>query len=774
MTHHIIATFIKDKYMIWNTDKSTKRPLVGTNELGWSKISYKSVKQFWNFQQNKNWGIRTGIQPNQKYIIGLDFDLWFKEQGSYVECKNTRKIWKQFSRLTNEQQDGIFESSTIDNRGVLVDITNCPELIDMLNNIKKQKFNKLNYNLEILNGFPMILPPSITKCKIYRTYNRHRRYLNTNPIMILTEDTDIYHFIYKYIKDCTPIQKTIGKRDIRGIEKRETYEKYINKLDNNENIINGTDIYNKIKNILDLLDKQQGNNYNNWYKTGLSILNTFKDNEKDAFKAFNEWSSECEGYDYDELLIHWKSWKKWLNNNDCMINFNYVCKIAENDNPRKFLLNLVKLERENWLMVYNEQKTEFEKYVFKVLEPKGYMKKSFQSGWEMCSWDCIKHRFESQYDIKFLQEWKKDKNKLEYNYCDFIPKSFTKRSVDEKVFNLFDGYEIDTVDFDDNLYENEVELLKTHIKIICNNNTNTIDFFTQWIANLVLDAQKRNDISIVLRGQKGCGKGTIYEMLHKILGYKLCLTTGDPRNNIFSKFNHHLMDKLLINIEESDSNSFYGYMEQLKSLITAKDYIFEKKGYDKIKRQVFWRTIINTNHDGIFKIDTNTRRFFFIECSSEMVTNSKYFENLYNAIDNIQVLKRFCKWLETIYDPNYNFQQQRIKCKTQYQKRMEINDISPFWTFLQTLIENNEYNSYITTRNHLKIKPKDLFREFTNYCDELNITSLLQMKGIKNKLQKITEKCKSQQKGLIYYYIKISNIITYLKENNLYQEINEI
>ena len=53
MTHPIIATFIKDKYMIWNTDKSTKRPLVGTNDLGWSKISYKSVKQFWNFQQSK-------------------------------------------------------------------------------------------------------------------------------------------------------------------------------------------------------------------------------------------------------------------------------------------------------------------------------------------------------------------------------------------------------------------------------------------------------------------------------------------------------------------------------------------------------------------------------------------------------------------------------------------------------------------------------------------------------------------------------------------------
>jgi hypothetical protein len=40
--------------------------------------------------------MRTRLQPNNKYIISLDFDLWFKVNNKYEECLNTRKFFFRF------------------------------------------------------------------------------------------------------------------------------------------------------------------------------------------------------------------------------------------------------------------------------------------------------------------------------------------------------------------------------------------------------------------------------------------------------------------------------------------------------------------------------------------------------------------------------------------------------------------------------------------------------------------------------------------------------
>ena len=73
----LINEFKKRRYVIWNVNEN-KLPIVGTGDAGWSKISFDNVKQYWR-NNTHNWGFRTGLQTNGDYIIGLDFDMWYKK-----------------------------------------------------------------------------------------------------------------------------------------------------------------------------------------------------------------------------------------------------------------------------------------------------------------------------------------------------------------------------------------------------------------------------------------------------------------------------------------------------------------------------------------------------------------------------------------------------------------------------------------------------------------------------------------------------------------------
>ena len=276
--------FLGNRYMVWNVDEN-KCPIVGSGELGWSKISYEQVQQYWNMQSTQ-WGIRTGIQPNDKYIIGLDFDLWYKDANNYVQCHNTRTLWNEFFNILKDKPDGVFESSTIDNRGVLVDITNCDELIKLLQEIGKGKFSKDNYCLEILNCFNMVLPPSITKCKISKTLARNRKFMNDNYIHTLVEGSNLYDLIHTYILDCHKKSvDAIKQRDIRNKDRLKAYNDYTN-ASGDESFIKSSDYISKF---LNLLHDHRCKTYNEWFKIGIAIKSSFGDAGLEPFFSRVSW-----------------------------------------------------------------------------------------------------------------------------------------------------------------------------------------------------------------------------------------------------------------------------------------------------------------------------------------------------------------------------------------------------------------------------------------------------------------------------------------------------
>ena len=138
--------FIKSKkYVTYNV--LDKKPDIGS--YAWSKVSFKDALKY-HKNDSQNWGMRTGLQENGDYIIGLDFDMWHKQKGTnkYIQNQNTIKLFDEFLNL-NEEKKGVFSSSTELNRGCIVDITKSNKIIEILSINGSSKIQKKEFCLEI-------------------------------------------------------------------------------------------------------------------------------------------------------------------------------------------------------------------------------------------------------------------------------------------------------------------------------------------------------------------------------------------------------------------------------------------------------------------------------------------------------------------------------------------------------------------------------------------------------------------------------------------------
>ena len=161
---------------------------------GWESI--KDFEELSNsVKSNDNYGFRTGIQyKSNKNIIVLDFDNNSKDGAS----ASTSNLYDRFALLDSANSAGFYSSSTCGNYGVIVDITNSPELHAKIEEVSRINKNKIEVeHLEILYKSNVILPPSKTTCKVHQKVHNERRYINNRCGFCIPNEEQV-----KFILEC--------------------------------------------------------------------------------------------------------------------------------------------------------------------------------------------------------------------------------------------------------------------------------------------------------------------------------------------------------------------------------------------------------------------------------------------------------------------------------------------------------------------------------------------------------------------------------------------
>jgi hypothetical protein len=195
--NQFIQTLVSNKFSIFNVGID-KAPVNGKGKKmsKWITMTYDELVKQHNYDNNL-WGMKMGLQENNRMIMSLDFDVCGKKNaiGERIGCSHTQEKLDEYLNGI-DRFDGMFTSSTQGNMNVLVDYTNVPEIYALVQilNMNKTTFHEL----EILMGGNQVIPPSQTNCKITGVLGTARCFKNDEPFYVLTQNDK---FLIKFISE---------------------------------------------------------------------------------------------------------------------------------------------------------------------------------------------------------------------------------------------------------------------------------------------------------------------------------------------------------------------------------------------------------------------------------------------------------------------------------------------------------------------------------------------------------------------------------------------
>ena len=99
------------------------------------------------------------------------------------------------------------------------------------------------------------------------------------------------------------------------------------------------------------------------------------------------------------------------------------------------------------------------------------------------------------------------------------------------------------------------------------------------------------------------------------------------------------MDSFLICLNELSKKDTTQAEGKIKGLITDPTIMINRKGIDQIQIKSYHRFIITTNSTEPINTSKDDRRNLIIRCSDDLINNKKYFNKLYEYLEDINVIR---------------------------------------------------------------------------------------------------------------------------------------
>jgi hypothetical protein len=170
-------------------------------------------------------------------------------------------------------------------------------------------------------------------------------------------------------------------------------------------------------------------------------------------------------------------------------------------------------------------------------------------------------------------------------------------------------------------------LMKEHIKnVICGGDDQIYTYVKKWLAHMVQKPWLRAEVVIVLRGEKGTGKG--------ILGRWIIRLCGQHGLHIFNpvhlvgRFNVHLRDAIFLFADEAFFAGDKQHEGILKGLVTEAEFLIEEKFYTPVMTRNRLHILMSSNSDWVVPATPGERRYLVLDVASSKQGDAAYFKAL--------------------------------------------------------------------------------------------------------------------------------------------------
>ena len=368
-----------------------------------------------------------------------------------------------------------------------------------------------------------------------------------------------------------------------------------------------------------------------------------------------------------------------------------------------------------WEREFLKETAEFEKSHAKIIYKSMFINQTANNGVIMMSESQLNTSYKNVYcgntKVKFIDKWLNYKQMRSYNDIGVYPR---QELCPVNTFNLWSPFAMERIDkYEERPYA--LQKLLCHIRILCNNDEITYQYFTKWIAQMIQYPETKTIVPALISKQ-GAGKGTLILLLTKILGNSKILETSAPSRDVWGEFNKMMATAFLVNLNELSKRELVNSEGKFKALITDPTLNINAKCVDQYPIISYHRFIITTNNHDSIQTSKDDRRNFIIRCSDEKIGDKMYFQELNAHMEDINVIK-------TVYE--------HFKSKEQYPNLHNFLSIptpkTEFHVKLQEqLIPAPEAWLRDFTLAHIdvtmiELSAQDTFTQFHNWKEENNI-----------------------------------------------------
>ena len=142
---------------------------------------------------------------------------------------------------------------------------------------------------------------------------------------------------------------------------------------------------------------------------------------------------------------------------------------------------------------------------------------------------------------------------------------------------------------------------------------------------------EQGEVAVVMRGGEGCGKGTLANVLKRIIGHHaLAIANG---KHLVGNFNSHLRDTVFLFADEAFFAGDRAHVGVLKSIITEPSLTVEGKFVNAVETPNYLHLMMASNEEWVVPASLDARRFFVLEVLDTVVGDHAYFGAIWQQME---------------------------------------------------------------------------------------------------------------------------------------------
>jgi hypothetical protein len=221
--------------------------------------------------------------------------------------------------------------------------------------------------------------------------------------------------------------------------------------------------------------------------------------------------------------------------------------------------------------------------------------------------------------------WMDSPDRRQYSGLVFDP----SRSSPASYFNLWKGWAVEPAPVGT---QAKCQLFLDHVaENVCSGDEAMFAWVMGWFAQPFQRPTEKLGTSLVLRGGQGTGKTIVGRIVGSLLGQHYSLV-ADPRY-IVGRFNSHLANCLLLQLDEATWGGDHAAAGKLKDLITGDYQFIEYKGREPVRIKNYVRLFITGNNRWLVPAGVDERRFAVLDMSDAKRQDSAYFQAIEDQME---------------------------------------------------------------------------------------------------------------------------------------------